>query len=182
MTEECFLRISFSACNDNIRYRMKRSSSSTKENGLKNTHKKSATRKWYLDNNLTSLASTQTFFPSRQQSSMNSPQVATSPFYNTLGPNNFPEWGRPESKQAYRKYYCRPETSKGVRTAEKPSNKWTQQTKTGAYRSQYIPERTGEESREEWGSNIEIIVTKSRKKENNIGKEEKSKFETDLDD
>lgn len=91
-------------------------------------------------------------------------------------------WNRPESKQAYRKYFCRPETSKGVRTIEKTSQKWLKEAKTAPYHSQYVPDKVNDDHREEPNSQIEIIVTKSRKTIDSFSKAGKSKFETDLDD
>ena len=68
---------------------MKRSSSSTKENGLRNTHKKQSIRKRPIENQLNSLSSTQTFFPSTNTPGINTSNSNLNQFYKTIGSNNF---------------------------------------------------------------------------------------------
>lgn len=107
---------------------------STKENGQKFMPRKVSTRKKQLLHHPSLLSSTQTsFFPNRNHSELNSPGPLLNPFYQTLGSNNFMPASRPESKQAYRKQLCRPETSKGMRPMEKTSTKWQKETKSGYF-------------------------------------------------
>ena len=54
---------------------MKRSSSTTKENGIRNMHKKMFTGKRQVEVPLNALSSTQTFFPSHQNTEMNTPTI-----------------------------------------------------------------------------------------------------------
>ncbi len=103
---------------------MKRDSSSTKENLAKTGFNKLSTRKRPLEHQLSSLSSTQAFFNLNNPPPIITSNTNTHPFYKTLGSNNFIEWSRPESKQAFRKFVGRPETSKGVRPMEKISRKW----------------------------------------------------------
>lgn len=64
---------------------------------------------------------------------------------------------------------------------EKVQKRWMGDQKNMGFHSQHNAEKTAEELREELGSHIEIIVTKSQKKV--MGeKPVRSKFETDLDD
>lgn len=42
--------------------------------------------------------------------------------------------------------------------------KWLREAKDGAFHSQYVPEKIVEENKEEGQAQIEIIVTKARKK------------------
>jgi len=64
-------------------------------------------------------------------------------FYSTFGCNNFIEKSRPESKQAFRKYMGRPETSKGGRTYDRLSRKWRNDSKDG-FHSQYTSHKSEE--------------------------------------
>lgn len=64
---------------------------------------------------------------------------------------------------------------------EKAAKKWARDSKDVGFHSQYIPEKAADEVREEFSSQIEIIVTKSQKKVKGE-KPTRSKFETDLDD
>lgn len=158
---------------------MKRASSSTKENATRNTITKLSSKKRPLEHHQSALSSTQTFFPTTPASFH--PSTPTNhPFYKTLSTNHFLDWHRPESKQAYRRFGGRPETSKGVRPMEKVPRK-QYDIKGGVFHSQYMADRNEDYYREEPSSHIEIIVTNSKKRgENPRGN--KSKFETDLDD
>ena len=84
---------------------MKRTSSSAKENGLRGSLSKLSARKKPLEHHLSALSSTQTCFSSSSQSIL---PVHSSASYRTLGSHNVIDWGRPESKQAYRKQGVRP--------------------------------------------------------------------------
>ena len=154
---------------------MLRSSSSTKENS-RAPYKVPSNRKRRMEQHLSSLSNTQTLFTPCQVSEISTPNVTRNQFYKTFGSNNFVEWKRPESKQAYRKFFSRPETSKGIRTNDKQSRKWPNDIKGGQYHSQYVPERDVDDYRAEEPSTIEIIVTSTRKATNNITRCEKSKF------
>ena len=85
---------------------MKRDSSSTKENAMRSSITKLSARKRPSEQQLSTLSTTHTLFHPSSQKSINPTQ--SSMFYRTLGNNNLLDWGRPESKQAYRRHGGRP--------------------------------------------------------------------------
>jgi len=139
-----FLAHSFTN-NFNIRNRMKRSSSSTaKENALRHAVSKLSINKQPKNPQLNSFNSNHSLLNqhSAQHTSTETPNPYFEQFYTTFGSNNFAEWSRPTSKQAYRKLGGRPETSKGVRPIEKVAKRWRAGSKDIAFQSQYTPEKT----------------------------------------
>lgn len=88
---------------------MKRSSSSSaKENILRNCISKSSIRKPFPNHHHSTVLNPQTRIPAPIDSPHQTPNTCLDQFYKTFGSNNYLEWTRPESKQACRKLIGRP--------------------------------------------------------------------------
>lgn len=123
---------------------MKRSSSTSKENALRNGVGKSSTRGQKRLDDFSKMSCTQSLAPETTYPNSTLTKVSSKDFYKTFGCNNFFESSRPESKQASRKFLERPETSKGIRTLERFSRKWRPDTKETGFHSHYVGDKTND--------------------------------------